>query len=214
MSKPLRWWIARGLLAITGWKPDGVRPTAPHCVLIAAPHTTNWDFPYLLIFAAYFDLKIRWMGKHSLFRPPLGWFMRLAGGIPVVRHKRENIVLAMARSFKDHDELVLVVPAEGTRSRAEHWKSGFYHIARSADVPIVMSYLDYTKKRGGFGPALDLTGDVRRDMDQIRAFYAGKEGKHPEDFGPIRLLEEGEVEEGEVEEGEVEKGQAEEQRDS
>jgi len=190
MSKPLRWWIARGLLAITGWKADGVRPDAPRCVLIAAPHTTNWDFPYLLIFAAYYDLEIHWMGKHGLFRPPMGWIMRALGGIPIVRHRSENIVLAMARAFKERDDLILVVPAEGTRSRVDYWKSGFYHIARTADVPIVMSYLDYTKKRGGFGPALHLTGNVHEDMDEIRAFYEGKEGKHPKNFGPIRLREE------------------------
>jgi len=190
MSKPLRWWIARGLLAITGWKPDGVRPNAPRCVMIAAPHTTNWDFLYLLAFAAYFDLEIHWMGKHALFRPPMGWIMKALGGIPIVRHRSENIVLAMARSFKERDELVLVVPAEGTRRRSDYWKSGFYHIARTANVPIVMSYLDYTKKRGGFGPALHLTGDVRADMDKIRAFYEGKEGKYPENYGPIRLREE------------------------
>lgn len=190
MSKPIRRWIARALLAITGWKPVGIRPNVQHCVLIAAPHTSNWDFPYLLIFAIYFDLEIRWMGKHGLFRPPMGWLMRALGGIPIVRHRRENIVPAMARSFKEHDELVLVVSAEGTRSRAEYWRSGFYHIARTANVPIVMGFLDYTEKIGGFGPALQLTGDVGRDMDQVRAFYAGKDGKHPDNFGPIRLLEE------------------------
>jgi 1-acyl-sn-glycerol-3-phosphate acyltransferase len=191
MSKrPLRWWIARGLLAITGWKPDGVRPESSRYVLIAAPHTTNWDFPYLLIFAAYFDLDIRWMGKQSLFRPPLGWIMTLLGGIPIVRHRRENMVAAMVRAFADRSELGLVVPAEGTRSRSDYWKSGFYHIATGAKVPIVLSYLDYTKKVGGFGPAFHPTGDVGKDMDQIRDFYAGKDGKYPERFGPIRLLEE------------------------
>jgi 1-acyl-sn-glycerol-3-phosphate acyltransferase len=159
-------------------------------VLIAAPHTTNWDFPYLLIFAAYFELEIRWMGKHSLFRPPMGWVMRAFGGIPVVRSRRENVVDAMARSFKEHDRLILVVPAEGTRSRGDYWKSGFYHIARLADVPIVMSYLDYTKKRGGFAPAFRLSGDMGTDMDRVRDFYGDKEGKYPANFSAIRLREE------------------------
>jgi len=190
MSKPLRWWIARALLAITGWKPDGIQPDARHVVLIAAPHTSNWDFPYLLIFAAHFNLKIRWMGKHNLFRPPMGWIMRALGGIPIVRERRENIVPAMARSFEDYDELSLVVPAEGTRSRVEYWKSGFYHIARMADVPIVMSYLDYSKKTGGFSEPFHLSGDVTKDMDVIRDFYEGRKGKYPEKFGPIRLREE------------------------
>jgi 1-acyl-sn-glycerol-3-phosphate acyltransferase len=190
MPKPIRWWIARGLLAITGWKPDGIRPDTPSCVLIAAPHTTNWDFPFLLIFAAYYQLQIRWMGKHSLFRPPMGWLMRALGGIPITRHRREHIVAAMARSFKEHEHLILVVPAEGTRSRADYWKSGFYHIAHTAGVPIVMSYLDYERKTGGFGAPVHLTGDVSKDMDQIRAFYLDKAGKHPTNFGPVRLREE------------------------
>jgi 1-acyl-sn-glycerol-3-phosphate acyltransferase len=161
-------------------------------VLIAAPHTTNWDFFYLLVFAAFYGVEIRWMGKHTLFRPPLGWLMRSLGGIPIVRHRSENMVAAMARSFEGRRELVLVVPAEGTRSRREYWKSGFYHIACQADVPIVMSYLDYTRRRGGFGAAFHPTGDVGEDMEHVRSFYAGKDGKHPERFSRIRLREEDE----------------------
>ncbi len=191
MSKRrLRRWIARSLLVVTGWKPEGSRPDSHHCVLIAAPHTSNWDFAYLLIFAAYFDLKVNWMGKHSLFRPPFGRVMKALGGIPIVRELRENVVSAMVHSLREHPQLILVVPAEGTRSRRDYWRSGFYHIALEAEVPIVMSYLDYTQKRGGFGPAFHPSGDVRKDMDRVRAFYAGKEGKHPERFGPIRLCEE------------------------
>ena len=191
MSKrSLRQRIARGLLTVTGWKPEGAGPDSRHCVLIAAPHTSNWDFPYMLIFAAYFDLNINWMGKHGLFHPPFGWIMEALGGIPIVREHRENVVSAMARSLREHPELTLVVPAEGTRSRTDYWRSGFYHIALDAGVPIVMSYLDYTQKRGGFAPAFHPSGDVRKDMDHIRAFYAGKEGKYPERFGPIRLREE------------------------
>lgn len=191
MSKrSVRSWIAGGLLSITGWKPEGAPPDSSHCVLIAAPHTSNWDFPYLLIFAAYFDLEINWMGKHSLFRPPFGWLMKALGGIPIVREVRENVVSAMTRSLRENTKLTLVVPAEGTRSHVDYWRSGFYHIAIDAEVPIVMSYLDYTRKRGGFGPAVHPSGDIRKDMDRIRAFYAGKEGKYPERFGPIRLREE------------------------
>ena len=191
MSKrPLRWWVARGLLAITGWKPDGVCPEVRRCVLIAAPHTTNWDFFYLLIFAAFYGVEIQWMGKESLFRPPLGWIMRQLGGIPIARHRSQHLVSAMARCFEEQEELVLVVPAEGTRSHAEYWKSGFYHIAQSAGVPIVMGYLDYARRRGGFGPALLPSGDLRRDMDEIRDFYADKTGKYPDLVGEIRIKDE------------------------
>ena len=191
MSKrPLRWWIARGLLAITGWKPKGARPVPDRFVLIAAPHTSNWDFPLLLMFAAYFDLKIRWMGKQSLFRPPHGWVLRSIGGIPIVRKRRENVVASMVRAFETGAPLALVVPAEGTRSHAEYWKSGFYHIARNAGVPVVMSYLDYGTRSAGFSEGFDPTGDVRKDMDRIRAFYEGHEGRFPEKFSRIRLREE------------------------
>ena len=191
MSKrPLRRLVARTFLSLTGWKPDGLRPEADRFVLIAAPHTTNWDFPYLLAFAAHFDVEISWMGKDTLFRWPFGRIMRALGGVPVRRSKRENLVSAMARTFEDHPRLGLVVPAEGTRSHVDYWKSGFYHIAMTARVPIVMSYLDYSRKVGGFGPAFSPTGDVKKDMGAIRAFYEDRKGKYPERFGRIRLREE------------------------
>ena len=189
-NQPVRRFLARVFLRMTGWKPEGVRPKPKQFVLIAAPHTTNWDFPYLIAFAAYFEIEISWMGKHTLFRWPFGPIARALGGIPVRRHKHEDLVTSMARTFDDHEELVLVVPAEGTREHVEYWKSGFYHIARTANVPIVMSYLDYAKKTGGFGQAFFPSSDLKKDMDVIRAFYDGIQGKYPERFGHIRLREE------------------------
>jgi 1-acyl-sn-glycerol-3-phosphate acyltransferase len=182
--------LARLFLSATGWKPEGAHPDARRYVLIAAPHTTNWDFPYLLAFAEYFGMRISWLGKASLFRGPLGPVMRRLGGIPIERGRNENRVAAMARVFDDHPDLGLVVPAEATRSRAEYWKSGFYYIALTAQVPIVMSYLDYARKRGGIGPAFMPTGDIASDMNEVRAFYADKQGKYPAAFGPVRLREE------------------------
>jgi 1-acyl-sn-glycerol-3-phosphate acyltransferase len=167
-----------------------VKPQATRFVLIAAPHTSNWDLAFLLALAAGFDLRVCWMGKHALFRPPFGWLMRLAGGIPVVRHRRGDMVAQAARSFANAEKLVLVVPAEGTRERVSHWKSGFYHIARTANVPIVLGYLDYRRRRGGFGPSIQATGNIRADMDRIRAFYADKVGRYPDKFGEVRLAEE------------------------
>lgn len=158
--------------------------------MIAAPHTSNWDFPLLLLYAAAFDINMSWLGKHHLFKPPLGWFMRLVGGVPVYRHENRNLVEDMAATFQDHKDLAIVIPAEGTRRRSDYWKSGFYHVARSAGVPIVPSYLDYGQKRGGFGPALTPSGDVISDMDFFREFYTPMQGKLPDYFGPIRLREE------------------------
>jgi 1-acyl-sn-glycerol-3-phosphate acyltransferase len=183
-------WLARAFLWATGWKPEGARPGFDHFVLIAAPHTSNWDLAYLLALAEVFDIRVSWMGKHVLFRAPLGWVMRRVGGIPVYRHQRGNLVAQMAEEFGRHESLALVVPAEGTRDYVPHWKSGFYHIARAANVPIACGYLDYARKRGGFGLCLMPTGDTVADMDEIRDFYCDKVGKYPEKFGEIRLKEE------------------------
>ena len=182
--------LARAFLRATGWAPEGERPAPESFVLIAAPHTSNWDLAYLLALAEVYDLRISWMGKHQIFRPPFGGLFRALGGIPIRRDERADRVSAMAREFAERKRFALVVPAEATRARAPHWKSGFYHIARRANVPIVMGFLDYASKRGGFGPALVASGDIGKDMDVIRAFYAGKVAKYPQKFGPVRLREE------------------------
>jgi len=182
--------LARWLLRISGWQTVGTRPTSNHYVLIAAPHTSNWDFPLMLIFAAAFDINVTWMAKHSLFYPPMGWIMRALGGMPITRHRNQNVVAAMVAAFDTAPHLVLVVPTEGTREKSEYWKSGFYHIARQAGVPIVPSFLDFDRKCGGFGPALAISGDVRSDMQYFRDFYRGMMGKFPDQFGPVRLREE------------------------
>lgn len=182
--------LARWLLRLSGWQLSGARPQYDHYVLIAAPHTSNWDFPLMLMFAAAFDIKVTWMAKHSLFFPPMGWIMRAMGGMPIVRNKNQNVVSAMVEAFNTVSRLVLVVPTEGTREKSDYWKSGFYHIARQAGVPIVPSFLDYGGKRGGFGPALSVTGNMHNDMQYFRDFYFGMVGKFPEQFGPVRLKEE------------------------
>jgi 1-acyl-sn-glycerol-3-phosphate acyltransferase len=183
-------WIARWFLRLGGWTIEGQRPEHDRFVLIAAPHTSNWDFPYMLAYAAVFDIEVSWLAKHSLFFPPVGWVLRALGGIPVVRHKNSNVVSDMVAAFNSKKALALVVPTEGTRAEVAHWKSGFYHIARGAQVPIVPSYLDYGTKSGGFGPSLTPGEDIGTDMDYFREFYASKKGKFPGQFGPIRLREE------------------------
>jgi 1-acyl-sn-glycerol-3-phosphate acyltransferase len=182
--------LARWVLRMRGWGLEGEPPALQKFVLIAFPHTSNWDFFYLMLLAAAYDVKISWVGKHSLFRWPFGGVLRMLGGIPVRRDRRSNFVTQMVAAFATAERFVLVVPAEGTRRRAQHWKSGFYHIARSASVPVVLGYLDYRRRRGGFGPALVPSGDVRADMDVVRAFYADKAGKYPSNSTPIRLLDE------------------------
>ena len=182
--------LARLFLRLTGWRPEGAKPAPSKFIIIAYPHTSNWDLAYLLALAQLFDMKISWMGKHTLFPRPVGWIMRRLGGIPVRRDRRHNMVEQLATTFRERDSLALVVPAEGTRAYVPYWKSGFYRIALAAEVPIVLGFLDFSRKRGGFGPALMPTGDVRSDMDQIRAFYTDKVGKYPDQAGEIRLKEE------------------------
>ena len=183
--------MAQLFLRLKGWTFEGQVPTSPRYVLIAAPHTSNWDLLYFLALAWALEIPVSWMGKDTLFRGPPGWLLRRMGGIPVFRSRRNDLVADMAARFRGAEVLVLTVPAEGTRSRASHWKSGFYRIALAAHVPIVFGYLDYPRKQGGLGPAFHPTGDVKHDMDVVRAFYADKVGLHPESFGPVRLAEEG-----------------------
>jgi 1-acyl-sn-glycerol-3-phosphate acyltransferase len=182
--------LAKAFLRLTGWAIEGARPIPRGFVLIAAPHTTNWDLVYLLAHAWAFGISPSWMGKHTLFRGPLGTVMRWLGGVPVERSRAGGLVAQMALAFERKPDLVLTVPPEGTRARAAHWKSGFYQIARAARVPIVMGYLDYERRRGGLGPLLVPGDDLRADMDAIRAFYADKRGKYPARFGEVRLAEE------------------------
>ena len=141
--------LARGFLGLSGWALEGKRPTLRAFVLIAAPHTTNWDLLYFLACAWAFGISPSWIGKHTLFRGPLGTVMRWLGGIPVDRTRPGGLVAELALVFAREPDLVLTVPPEGTRRRAEYWKSGFFQIALAAHVPIVLGYLDYERRRGG-----------------------------------------------------------------
>lgn len=182
--------LGKAFLDLYGWKLVTGKPDVPKYVLIAAPHTSNWDFAFMMAMAAILDIELRFLGKHTLFEPPFGFLLKAAGGISVDRRASQNLVEALIRVFDEHEELALAVPAEGTRGAGKYWKSGFYHIARGAGVPIALGFLDYKTKTGGIGPLVTPSGDVKRDMDIIRAFYAGREGKNHEHFTPPRLREE------------------------
>ncbi len=182
--------IAQVLLRLTRWQDGGAPPDATKYVLIAAPHTSNWDLLYMLLFSWRYEVRLHWLGKDSLFVGPSGWVLRRVGGIPVVRSRSTGLVDALREEFAVADHLVLAVPPEGTRGHRDHWKSGFYRIALAAEVPIVCGFLDWGSRTGGFGPTVEPTGDVRADMDVIRSFYAGMTGKYPEDTSDVRLREE------------------------
>lgn len=177
-------WLSVGFLRLTGWKVVGTLPAhAMKSVLIAAPHTSNWDLPYTLMVAFALRLNVYWMGKTSLFKPPFRGVMMWLGGIPVDRSQSNNLVAASSAAIiQATGALQLIVPPEGTRSGTRFWKTGFYYIAQGADVPIVMAYLDYEKKIGGLGPVFVTTGDIDADMKAIKAFYAGVKGKNAEQF--------------------------------
>jgi len=171
-------------LKLTGWKIVGQLPAdARKSVFIAAPHTSNWDLPYTLMVAFALRLNIYWMGKAQIFRWPFGPLMRWLGGVAVQREQANNLVAASVQALQNSDGPVqLVVPPEGTRSKVRYWKTGFYYIALGAQVPIVMSFMDYGNKVSGLGPAFVPTGDIEADMVAIKAFYAPFKGKNPDQF--------------------------------
>ncbi len=158
--------------------------------MIAYPHTSNWDFPAALHIANESGVDIKWLGKRQLFRGPMGPIMRALGGISVERSGAQGLVASIAAEFAKKDRLVVVVPAEGTRSQVEYWKSGFYRIALEAKVPVVCAYVDGATNSGGFGLVIQPTGNVRADMDRIRAFYEGKTGLKPGNTSRPQLKEE------------------------
>jgi len=176
--------FSRVFLRLAGWKVLGALPAEAHkSVLIAAPHTSNWDLPYTLMVAFVLRLNVYWIGKASIFRFPFGPLMRWLGGIAVDRSKTNNLVAASAQAISEaQGSLQLIVPPEGTRSKTRYWKTGFYHIAVSARVPIVMAYMDYERRISGLGPMFLPSGDIEADMVQIKAFYAPFKGKNAAQF--------------------------------
>jgi 1-acyl-sn-glycerol-3-phosphate acyltransferase len=176
--------LSVGFLRLTGWKIQGsLPPDGGKSVLIAAPHTSNWDLPYTLMVAFSLRLHIYWMGKAQIFRPPFRGLMMWLGGIPVNREQASNLVAASVEAIRQADgPLQLVVPPEGTRSQTRYWKTGFYYIAVGAQVPIIMAYMDYEKKISGLGPVFQPTGDIEADMVRIKAFYAPFKGKNAGQF--------------------------------
>ena len=176
--------LSAAFLRATGWTLQGQLPADQRkCVLIAAPHTSNWDLPYTLMVAFALRIDIHWMGKQGLFHWPFGALMRWLGGIAVDRSKSSNLVAASAQALRDAEgSIALVVPPEGTRSKTRHWKTGFYWIAHQAGVPIVMAYMDYPRKLSGLGPVFQPSGDIEADMVAIKAYYAPFKGKNWRQF--------------------------------
>ena len=179
--------LARFIFWVAGWQVTGEIPNFPKLLLIGAPHTSNWDGFIFYLFSLSVRAHIQFLGKHTLFKPPFGGLMLWAGGVPINRSTTVNAVDQVVEAFNAHERMALIIAPEGTRSLTEHWKTGFYYIALKAHVPIVMAYVDYSRKRCGVGPHFMPTGDIDTDFKLIQDFYADKVGRHPEKQGPIVL---------------------------
>ena len=175
-------WLGAGWLRLTGWTMAGDWPDLPQMVLVAAPHTSNWDGINMLAAAGYYRIKLRWMGKASLTKGLFGGMVRWAGCVPIDRSRSNDVVAEMRAAFAANAAMVLAVPPEGTRSHTTAWKSGFYHIAHGAGVPLVFSVLDYGTRTIRIAGSMMPSGYYEADLPLIQRFYASTSGKHPAKF--------------------------------
>ena len=181
-------WVGRTFLHLLGWELEGQTPAVDKAVIIAAPHTSNWDFPLAVAVALVHRFHFRWLGKDALFKMPFwGAFMRFLGGIPVDRSGPHGVVASVVERFSHAEPMVLMIPPEGSRSKTTGWKTGFYYIAREAQVPIILGYMDYRRKRAGASRLFYPTGDIDKDFGEFKRFYAGVTGKFPEHQSEVRV---------------------------
>ncbi|MEY4627751.1 MAG: hypothetical protein RLZZ595_77 [Bacteroidota bacterium] len=171
------------LFKLNGWKISGGIPKEiKKAVIIAAPHTSNWDFVYALAIFRMLKLRVRYLIKKEVNFFPLSILIKNTGGIPVERSKKQNLIDQFVNIFNQEENMLVAFPAEGTRKKVDKWKSGFYYTALQAQVPVIPGFLDFKKKEGGFGEAIYLTGNKEEDLKKLKDFYSDKTGKHPELF--------------------------------
>ena len=178
-------WLARLLFGLLGWQlVEDLPQNLSKAVLIVAPHTSNWDGFYGLLFCFVKRLPIKFAIKKEALFFPLGFLLRRLGAIPIDRKrkgkKEEGMVQVMSALFQAQSSLMLVIAPEGTRGQVKRWKQGFYRVAQQAEVPIVLGFIDYGRKRLGFGPVFYPTGAIEKDLKEIQAFYKDKQGKYPD----------------------------------
>lgn len=183
-------WLAESYLKLRGWKFIGSLPASEKFIVIGAPHTTNWDFVVYLAAVRHWDMKPRYLGKHTLFQGPFGWLFRRWGGIAVDRSKAGGVIKQVTGEFARSKQLALVIAPEGTRKGALAWKSGFLTIAEATGAPIVPAAVNITKKEVTLGPAVDHNGQIGITMDRIRDFYERVIDIRPTTMGPIMVREE------------------------
>jgi 1-acyl-sn-glycerol-3-phosphate acyltransferase len=175
--------LGRFMMGLRGWRVEGAIPDVPRMVMIVAPHTSNWDFLTGLWVKLGMRMGARFIGKHTLFRGPMGVFMRWLGGVPVDRSAAAGFAEETVRVLKEAERMTLVVAPEGTRKRTERWKSGFYRIAVAAGVPIVLAGFDYPRRVVFFGPTFWPTGDYEKDLRELQSHYRADMALKPENYG-------------------------------
>ncbi len=177
--------IAKLILRLGGWTAVGGHPDVPKAVIIAAPHTSNWDGFWGLVYKISIGLEVHFFAKHSLFWFPLGALLRALGGIELDRSRAGSAVQQAVDWFEKEDSFYFGLAPEGTRRRTSGWKSGFYRIALGAGVPVYPGMLDFGQRRVGLGARIDLTGDPEKDIEACRRFYEDVRGRWPEKASPI-----------------------------
>jgi 1-acyl-sn-glycerol-3-phosphate acyltransferase len=179
--------LARLILRLGGWTMTGRIPDIDKGVFIAAPHTSNWDGFWFLVYKVAQQVEVSFLAKESLFWWPLGTILGGMGAIPINRGDAADIVAGLVREFARRDHLFLALAPEGTRKWKPHWKTGFYRIAEAAGVPVTLAYIDYEKKEIGIGPTLPQGEPIENVLQSLREFYAGVKGRHPALQGPIEF---------------------------
>ena len=179
--------LADLILRLLGWRTVLEPPPGPKTVIVFYPHTSNWDFPFGVLFRARHRIPIHWAGKDTMFRGPLRPLFLALGGVPINRRERTGMVAQMAGEFARRERFNLCIAPEGTRKKTDHWKSGFYRLALAADVPVGLAFIDYARKEVGIGRWIVLSGDETADLARCRAFYADKAAYAPEKAGEIRF---------------------------
>jgi len=172
-------YLAKVLMRAAGWRVEGKLPDLPKFVLVGAPHTSNWDFMLFLGVVFTLQANVRFMGKAELFRSPIGWFFYWCGGYPVDRSKPQGLVEQMVQACKASEKFILVIAPEGTRHYVSEWKMGFYHIAKTAGIPIAMAKVDGKQKTVHVGQVFHPTEDMEADIKAIKGFFSRLVGINP-----------------------------------